>query len=99
MHNEMKTAMDSKIHSMEALIQEKTQSLDRLLVENEQFQHKNQSLESRLSDNQSELTEANKKYDDLHQNFVQRVSAFEYIIREHVLILISRSMKRKQLQD
>lgn len=74
MHEEMKTAMDSKIHSMEALIQEKTTSLDRTLSENEQLRHKTQGLESRLTDNQSELTEANKKYDDLHQNFVQKVS-------------------------
>ena len=74
MHDEMKTAMDSKINSMEALIQEKTTSLDRILAENEQLQHKTESLETRLANSQTELVEANKKYDDLHQNFVQRVS-------------------------
>ena len=69
----MKTAMESKISSMEALIQEKTGTLDRTLAENEQLQHKTQTLESRLADSQTELSEANKKYTDLHQNFVERV--------------------------
>ncbi|KAF6018010.1 hypothetical protein EB796_023691 [Bugula neritina] len=77
MHNEMKNAMESKVQSMEALIQEKTTSLDRILSENEQLQHKTQTLESRLSAIQTELTESTKKYDELHQNFVQKIDAGE----------------------
>ncbi|XP_067928545.1 early endosome antigen 1-like [Watersipora subatra] len=77
LHEEMKTAMDSKIHSMEELMQEKTTSFDRALSDNEQLQHKILTIETRLSESQTELLEANKKYDDLHQNFVQRIDAGE----------------------
>ena len=87
MHTEMKTAMESKISSMEALIQEKTGTLDRTLTENEQLQHKTQTLESRLTDSQTELSEANKKYSDLHQNFVERVSLVELLNPSFITIL------------
>lgn len=101
MHNEMKNAMESKVQSMEALIQEKTTSLDRILSENEQLQHKTQTLESRLSAIQTELTESTKKYDELHQNFVQKVGCYGlyfYTVKRTCAILIFFSCKLDNLE-
>jgi len=95
MHNEMKNAMESKVQSMEALIQEKTTSLDRILSENEQLQHKTQTLESRLSAIQTELTESTKKYDELHQNFVQKVGLYFYTVEHICAVLIFLAVNLK----
>ena len=74
LHTEMKASLESKIASMEALIQEKTTSGERAKSELDNTIHKMQLLESRLTEAQSELINSNRKYTDLHETFVQKVS-------------------------
>lgn len=84
MHTDLKTAMQSKVQTLESVVQDKTSNIDKWANDSKQLQHKNETLESRLEHAQTEMKEATRKYDELHSNFVQKV-----IMNIHKVVTLS----------